>query len=124
MAAHWIVEALDVIEHVGLRVIARAIYPRPDRSVFGEEKQLSIAALSQTLPDRLIEQVTPLSAISRWNCSLVYWLPWSEWCSSASGFPCRQIAIIRASVTSWAVMVSLIDQPTTRRENRSMTTAT
>jgi hypothetical protein len=43
-----------------------------------EEKKLSIAALSQTLPERLIEQTTPLSAISRWNCSLVYWLPRSE----------------------------------------------
>ncbi len=32
-------------------------------------------AVSQTLPDLLIEQVTPLSAMSRWNCSLVYWLP-------------------------------------------------
>jgi hypothetical protein len=31
--------------------------------------------LSHTLPDRLIEQTTPLSVISRWNCSLVYWLP-------------------------------------------------
>jgi putative transposase len=29
------------------------------------------AALSHTFPDRLIEQTTPLSAISRWNCSLV-----------------------------------------------------
>src|SRR6202522_4759175 len=43
------------------------------RSVFSDEKKLSIAALSQTLPDRLIEQTTPLSAISRWNRSLVYW---------------------------------------------------
>src|SRR5262249_62089151 len=56
------------------------------RSVFSDEKKLSIAALSHTLPDRLIEQTTPLSAISRWNCSLVYWLPRSERCSSASGF--------------------------------------
>src|SRR6516164_163049 len=48
------------------------------RSVFSDEKKLSIAALSHTLPDRLIEQMTPLSAISRWNCSLVYWLPRSE----------------------------------------------
>ena len=75
-----IVEALDVIEHVlpclawlRVRQVLRAI-----RSVFSEEKKLSIAALSQTLPDRLIEQVTPLSAISRWNCSLVYRLPWSK----------------------------------------------
>jgi hypothetical protein len=43
------------------------------RSVFNDEKKLSIAALSQTLPERLIEQITPLSAMSRWNCSLVYW---------------------------------------------------
>jgi len=48
------------------------------RSVFSEEKKLSIAALSQTLPERLIEQTTPWSAISFWNCSLVYWLPRSE----------------------------------------------
>jgi len=45
---------------------------RAIRSVFTEEKKLSIAALSRTLPDRLIEQVTPLSAINRWNFSLVY----------------------------------------------------
>jgi hypothetical protein len=58
----------------------------PVRSVFSDEKKLSIAALSHTLPDRLIEQTTPLSAIRRWNCSLVYWLPRSE-CSGASGLP-------------------------------------
>jgi hypothetical protein len=42
------------------------------RSVLSEEKKLSMAALSQTLPDRLIEHWTPLSAISFWNCSLAY----------------------------------------------------
>jgi hypothetical protein len=41
------------------------------RSVFSDEKKLSIAALSQTLPVRLIDQMTRLSAMSRWNCSLV-----------------------------------------------------
>jgi len=35
-----------------------------------------------------------------------------------------QIAIIRASVTSWAVIAALIDHPTTRRKNRSITAAT
>ena len=40
-------------------------------SVFSEEKQLSIAALSETMPEWLIEQSTPLSAISIWNCSLL-----------------------------------------------------
>jgi hypothetical protein len=34
------------------------------------------------------------------------------------------MAMRSASVTSWAVMDVLIDQPTTRRENRSMTAAT
>jgi hypothetical protein len=47
-------------------------------TVLSDEKKLSIAALSQTLPDRLMEQTTPWSAMSRWNCSLVYWLPRSE----------------------------------------------
>ena len=69
--ARGIVEALDVGEHICLRVIARAVGFTPDPLVFSEEKKLSIAALSQTLPNRLIEQVTLLSAISRWNCSLV-----------------------------------------------------
>jgi hypothetical protein len=32
---------------------------RAVRSVFNDEKKLSIAALSQTLPERLIEQTTP-----------------------------------------------------------------
>jgi hypothetical protein len=70
--------AFAVVEHVG-RAWSRVRYVwRAVLSVFGEEKKLSIAALSQTSPERLIEQVTPLSAISRRNCSLVYWLPWSE----------------------------------------------
>ena len=41
-------------------------------SVFIEEKKLSIAALSQTFPERLIEQVMPWSPMRHWNCSLVY----------------------------------------------------
>ena len=40
------------------------------------------------------------------------------------GLPRRQIAITRASVTDCAVIAALIDQPTTRRENRSTTAAT
>ena len=42
-----------------------------------------MAALSHTFPERLIEQSTPLSAISRWNCSLVYWLPRTPFCLSS-----------------------------------------
>ena len=36
------------------------------------------------------------------------------------GLPLRQIAIIKASVTNCAVTAALIDQPTTRREKRSI----
>jgi hypothetical protein len=43
--------------------------------------------------------------------------------ASASGLRRRQIAITMASVTSWAVIAALIDQPTTRLENRSITAA-
>src|ERR1700722_3716615 len=77
-----------------------------------------MAALSHTFPERLIEQSTPLSAIRRWNCSLVYWLPRSEGCKSASGRPRRQIAINNASVTSCTLISAFIDQPTTRREKQ------
>jgi hypothetical protein len=38
--------------------------------------------------------------------------------------PRRQTAIISASVTSWVVIEALIDQPTTRREKRSITAET
>jgi hypothetical protein len=48
---------------------------RAVRSVFSDEKKLSMAALSHTLPDLLMLQTMPLSAINRWNCSLLYWLP-------------------------------------------------
>jgi len=42
-----------------------------------------MAELSHTFPERLIEQSTPLSAMSRWNCSLVYWLPRTPFCLSS-----------------------------------------
>ena len=56
-----------------VRYVLRAV-----RSVLNQEKKLSIAALSQTLPDLLVEQETPLSANNSRNGSLVYRLPWSE----------------------------------------------
>jgi len=48
------------------------------RSILSEDKKLSIAALSQTLPAQLIERPIPWSASSRWNASLPNWLPRSE----------------------------------------------
>ena len=78
MPADRVVEPFDVVEHVDSGGVPRTVDLVANPLGLSEEKKLSIAALSQTLPDRLIEQTTPLSAIRRWNCSLVYWLPWSE----------------------------------------------
>jgi hypothetical protein len=36
------------------------------------EQKLSVAAWSQTLPERLVQWATPWPAMSRWNCSLVW----------------------------------------------------
>ena len=89
MPADRVVESLDVVEHVGPGGVPRPVdlSADPFRSVFSDEKKLSMAALSHTFPERLIEQSTPLSAISRWNCSLVYWLPRTPFCLS-SGDSC------------------------------------
>jgi hypothetical protein len=70
--AFGVVEALDIVELIR-SCSWRVLYVlQPMRSVFSDKKKLSIAALSHTLPDRLIEQTTPLSAISRWN---------ARWCT-------------------------------------------
>ncbi len=56
MPAYGVVEAFDIVEHIGPCLI-----PCPvdlAGGPFGLQK-LSIAAVSQTLPERLIEQVTP-----------------------------------------------------------------
>jgi hypothetical protein len=44
---------------------------RAVRSVFSDEKKLSIAALSQTLPERLVEQTmpTPVDAWKECECA-------------------------------------------------------
>jgi hypothetical protein len=46
--------------------------------VFNDEKKLSIAALCQTLPERLPRTGDAVIAINLWNCSLVSWLPRPE----------------------------------------------
>jgi hypothetical protein len=59
VSAFRIVEALDVVEYIGSRIVSGRYVLRPARSAFNDERNLSIAALSQTLPERLIEQTTP-----------------------------------------------------------------
>lgn len=82
---------MDVVKPLGLGLLAPVVGFVVDPLRLQRGENLSIAAFSQTFPDRLNEQVTLLSAIGHWNCSLVYRLPWLEWFSSASGFPRRQI---------------------------------
>lgn len=55
MPPSWIVEPLDVVEHVGPRRIVRAYTLAAVRSVLSEEKKLSIAAFSQTFRARYSE---------------------------------------------------------------------
>lgn len=73
---------------------------RAVRSVLSDEKKLSFAALSQTLPDRLVEQVMPWVGHQPLELLAGVLAPWPEWCSMLSGLPRRQIAMISASVTS------------------------
>jgi hypothetical protein len=56
-----IVEPLDLVEHIRSGFVSCPICLRPVRSVFSDEKKLSIAALSQTLADRHMLQTMPLS---------------------------------------------------------------
>lgn len=98
--------------------------PRADRA-------LSFNARLAKYADHRLAKVAPASVkrrVGHIQALLTYafqkrWIQTNRVGYRASGLPRRQIAIISASVTSWAVMVSLIDQPTVRRENRSITTA-
>jgi hypothetical protein len=56
------------------------------RSVLSELKKLSIAELFQTSSARLTLQVMPCSLSSCWQCSLVYWLPWTPLYVSSDDF--------------------------------------
>jgi hypothetical protein len=68
----WVVEPLDIVEHVA-RACALVLYTlRAVRSVFNELKKLSMAELSHTSPARLMLQVMPCSLSSSWKCPLVY----------------------------------------------------
>jgi hypothetical protein len=88
-----IIETLDIVEHIGVGIVPYAL--DLSNCALNDEKKVSIAPFvnsnlstgafcrlsrfdSQTLPDGLIEQVTPWSAISSRNWSDVYWPRWTE----------------------------------------------
>ncbi|MEO5899419.1 MAG: hypothetical protein ABIR68_04715 [Ilumatobacteraceae bacterium] len=56
------------------------------------------------------------------NAHEVYWVPWSLWITTPSLLR-FSIAFPSALTTRFAVCDESIDQPTTRRENASSTTA-
>jgi len=59
MTAPGIAEALDIVEQVGSCLVPRTIDPAGRALGLERREEESMAALSQTLPDRLIEQVMP-----------------------------------------------------------------
>ena len=84
---------------------------------------LSVGALSQQLPCRLIEQVMPYALGLSGKAWLAYGLPRSRWCSSPGAGRFLNQAMVNASITMSAVMRGFSDQPTTSRLNRSSTMA-
>ena len=65
------------------------------RSVFSDEKKLSIAALSHTLPERLIEQTTPFS-----DQQIAFALQQAETGTSVADI-CRKLGISEATFYRW-----------------------
>ena len=59
MSTPGIIEAFDVIERISPGLVSRVVDFTSHPLLLSEEKKLSIAALSQQLPDLLIEQATP-----------------------------------------------------------------
>jgi hypothetical protein len=56
--AFGIVEAFDVVEHISPGLVPRPVRFACRSFCLQRREKLSIAALSQTLPERLIEQTT------------------------------------------------------------------
>ena len=77
MTPAGIVEGLDVFENAVTRV-ARVLGTDDSISVFIELQKLSIGALSQQSPFRLMLEIPPIRRTDSWNGTDVYWHPRSE----------------------------------------------
>src|SRR5260370_41282866 len=79
------------------------------RSTFREANRVSLGALSQQSPLRLIEAVMPHSRSRTLNSWLAYWLPRSLWkiCPAALSGLRRNQAISSASMTRLLIAVHL-----------------
>lgn len=138
MPSDGIVEPLDVVEHVCAGLVAGAVGPSPDalglergeealhRRVVPDVSRAAHGACDAMIGHQALEGLAGiLAALIR----VVQQLLRSTSAPDRHPLPGRASRSdvprgIRASVTIWAVMSSFMDQPTTRLENRSMTTAT
>jgi len=112
-----------MVSSLAARIVSKR---RPcSRSTFSEPNNVSEQALSQQLPLRLIDGVMPWSLSTALKSSLAYWLPRSLWKINPAYLPGLRLnqAISRASMTKSRCMSGRIDQPSTLRLNRSITTA-
>src|SRR5262249_42721851 len=83
----------------------------------------SIKALSKQVPTAPIEGSKPASWARRVKAHAPYCVPWSLWITVGPVGRRVSMAILKAFVTSAAVGAAAMDQPTTRREHASSTTA-
>src|ERR1017187_2968057 len=113
----------EMVSSLASRMVSKR---RPcSRSTFSEPNNVSEQALSQQLPLRRIDGAMPCSLSTWLKSSLAYWLPRSLWKISPVSLPGLRLnqAISRASITRLRCISGRIDQPTTLRLNRSITTA-
>ena len=124
MAPLRVVEKFNVVEHVGAGLIAGSVdlacrafgFQRREEAFHGgivpDVARAAHAAGDAIIGHELLERLAGvLAALVRVVQQCIR-------------LPRRQIAIISASVTSCAVIAACIDQPTTRRKNRSITAST
>lgn len=123
VASDPVIERFNVIEDISACQITAFVDPFSDALFFSELKNDSATALSQQLPRRLILRARLLARQKRCQSSLPYLLPWSECTMTSLSGLRRHTAIISASNASSRKRVGFIDQTTTLRAKRSMTTA-
>jgi hypothetical protein len=79
VASSSIVKDFDVIKNISTGQIPSFVNTLSDTLFFKELKNDSATALSQQLPRRLMLGSSLFASQNRFQSSLPYWLPWSEW---------------------------------------------
>ena len=121
MPPFWIIKHLNIFKDIRPGFSSWCIYFILSR--FNNWKKLSATALSWQFPLRLILHSRLCCLRKVCHSWPVYWQPWSEWIRTLFCGFLRHRYINNASKTRSVVILDFIDQPTTRREKRSITTA-